>query len=275
MSKVPTVMTIAGSDSGAGAGIQADLKAFAAMGVYGTSALTAITAQNTLGVTDVFELPSSIIGSQIDAVVTDIGADAVKTGMLSSTAVIDCVVGKLQEHGLDRLVVDPVMVAQVGSRLLREDAVDALREHLLPMALLITPNRWEAEVLVGGPVTDVESARRAARELVSMGARTAVVKGGHLDGPPTDVLFDGSEFTEFTAERIQTTSTHGTGCTFASAAAACIARGQSVRDAVAAAKDYITGAIRAAQPIGGGHGPVDHFYRFRAGSSQDASSTEI
>ena len=266
MNSVPTAMTIAGSDSGAGAGIQADLKAFAAMGVYGTSVLTAITAQNTLGVTDVFELPASIIGSQIDAVVTDIGADAVKTGMLSSTAVIDCVVGKLREHNIEKLIVDPVMVAQAGSRLLREDAVDALRESLLPMALLVTPNRWEAEVLADRPVTDVESARRAAQELVAMGARSAVVKGGHLEGPPTDVFFDGTSFSEFTTERIQTASTHGTGCTFASAAAACIARGQPVRDAVAAAKDYITGAIRAARPIGGGHGPVHHFYRFRTGN---------
>ena len=255
-------MTIAGSDSGAGAGIQADLKAFAAMGVYGTSVLTAVTAQNTHGVTDVFELPASIIGSQIDAVLSDIGADAVKTGMLSSSAVIDCVVDNLREHAIDKLVVDPVMVAQAGSRLLHEDAVDALRQRLLPMALLVTPNRWEAEVLAGLPVTDVESARRAAQELVSLGARTALVKGGHLDGPPTDVLFDGSDFTEFTAERIQTTRTHGTGCTLASAIAACIACGQSVRDAVAASKEYITGAIRAAQPIGSGSGPVNHFYRF-------------
>ncbi len=257
-------MTIAGSDSGAGAGIQADLKAFAAMGVYGTSVLTAITAQNTLGVTDAFELPASIIGSQIDAVLTDIGADAVKTGMLSSSAVIDCVVEKAREHGVSALVVDPVMVAQAGSRLLREDAVDALRRRLLPVALLVTPNRWEAEVLAGRPVTDVAGARDAARALVEMGARSALVKGGHIDGPPTDVLFDGSEFTEFTAERIQTANTHGTGCTLASAIAACIARGMSVSEAVAAAKEYITGAIRAAQPIGGGHGPVNHFYRFRA-----------
>ena len=267
MTSVPAAMTIAGSDSGAGAGIQADLKAFAAMGVYGTSVLTAITAQNTLGVTGVFELPASIIASQIDAVVTDIGADAVKTGMLSSTAVIDCVVEKLQEHSVDKLVVDPVMVAQAGSRLLNEDAVDALRERLLPMALLVTPNRWEAEVLSGQSVSDVESARRAARELVSMGARSVLVKGGHLDGPPTDVLYDGSEFTEFTAERIQTANTHGTGCTLASAMAACIAKGQTVHDAVAASKEFITGAIRAAQPIGKGHGPVNHFYRFHTSHS--------
>ncbi len=258
-------MTIAGSDSGAGAGVQADLKAFAAMGVYGTSVLTAVTAQNTHGVTDAYELPASIIGSQIDAVLSDIGADAVKTGMLSSTAVIDCVVEKLREHAVEKLVVDPVMVAQAGSRLLREDAVMALRRDLMPLAVLVTPNRWEAEVLAGLPVTDVQSARLAARELVSMGAGSALVKGGHLDGPPTDVLFDGSEFTELTTVRIQTTSTHGTGCTLASAIAACIARGQSVRDAVAAGKDYITGAIRAAQPIGGGNGPVNHFYRFHSG----------
>ena len=265
MKAVPTAMTIAGSDSGAGAGVQADLKAFAAMGVYGTTALTAITAQNTRGVADVFELPASIIGAQIDAVAEDIGADAVKTGMLSGAAVIEVVVRKLREHDLGRrLVVDPVMVAQAGSRLLREEAVDALRDDLIPMALLVTPNRWEAEVLVDRPVTDVGSARQAARELVSMGARAAVVKGGHLDGPPTDVFFDGAEFAEFTAERIPTTSTHGTGCTFASAAAACLARGMPLRGAVAAAKEYVTGAIRAAQPIGGGNGPVNHFYRFGA-----------
>ena len=263
MTAIPTAMTIAGSDSGAGAGIQADLKAFAAMGVYGTSVLTAITAQNTHGVTEAYELPASIIGAQVDAVLSDIGADAVKTGMLSSSAVIDCVVEKLRSYAVEKLVVDPVMVAQAGSRLLREDAVEALRRDLMPMASLVTPNRWEAEVLSGRSVTDVAEARLAARELVLMGARSALVKGGHIHGPPTDVLFDGSEFTEFTAERVQTTSTHGTGCTLASAIAACVARGQSVQDAVAAGKEYVTGAIRAAQPIGGGNGPVNHFYKLR------------
>jgi hydroxymethylpyrimidine/phosphomethylpyrimidine kinase len=253
-------MTIAGSDSGGGAGIQADLKTFAALGVYGTSVLTAITAQNTQRVTAVQELPVSLVHSQIDAVMSDIGADAVKTGMLSSVAIIEAVVDKLKKHGLSNLVVDPVMVSKGGDRLLREDAVDALRSLLIPLARVVTPNIAEAEVLVGREIKSIDDARDAAGEIVGMGATTAVVKGGHLDGPATDILFDGNEFRAFTAQRISTTSDHGTGCTFASATAAGLAKGLSVRDAVAQAKRYVTAAMRHAFPMGQGHGPLNHFY---------------
>ena len=260
MKTVPRAMTIAGSDSGGGAGIQADLKTFAALGVYGTSVLTAITSQNTLRVTDVLELPTSLIGSQIDAVISDIGTDAVKTGMLSSSAIIEAVSEKIQEHGLSRLVVDPVMVAKGGDRLLQEEAVEALRAHLIPLAQVVTPNTPEARVLTGRDISTLEDAREAARDLVAMGAKTAVVKGGHLEGPATDMLYDGKEFTELTAQRIESTSTHGTGCTFASAIAAGLAKGLEVTEAVAQAKRYVTSAIQRAFPMGHGHGPLNHFY---------------
>ena len=260
MTVVPRAMTIAGSDSGGGAGIQADLKTFAALGVYGTSVLTAITSQNTLGVTDAMELPSSLVSSQIDAVISDIGADALKTGMLSSSEIIETVADKVREYGLSSLVVDPVMVAKSGDRLLQEEAVDALRDGLIPLARVVTPNVPEAEVLTGREIKDLGDARDAARDLVTMGAKAALVKGGHLPGAPTDILYDGEGFREYTAHRIETTSTHGTGCTLASAIAAGLARGMSISDAVAQAKDYVTAAIRHAFPMGQGHGPLNHFY---------------
>ncbi len=258
----PTALTIAGSDSGGGAGIQADLKTFAALGVYGTSAITAVTAQNTVGVTEVFELPPALVAAQIDAVVSDIGADAVKTGMLSSAGIIETVAAKVREHGLRPLVVDPVMVAKSGDRLLREDAVAALREQLLPLATVLTPNLPEAEALLGHPLATWDDVRAGAEELVSMGAGAVVMKGGHREGPATDLLYDGREFHEYTASRVDTTSTHGTGCTFASAIAAGLARGESLRGAVAMAKAYVTKALQSAYPIGHGHGPVHHFFRF-------------
>ena len=260
MRVISRAMTIAGSDSGGGAGIQADLKTFAAMGVYGTSVLTAITAQNTIEVTDVMELPVSLVRSQIDAVLSDIGTDAVKTGMLSSAAIIEAVAEKIEVYGLGNLVVDPVMVAKSGDRLLREDAVGALRSLLLPLATVVTPNIPEAEVLTGMKIDSVDGAREAAEKLVGMGAKSAVVKGGHLDGPASDIFFDGEELRVFTARRISTTSTHGTGCTFASATAAGLAKGLPVRDAVSQAKKYVTQTIRHAFPMGRGHGPLNHFY---------------
>ena len=260
LAKVARALTIAGSDSGGGAGVQADLKSFAAMGVYGTSVLTAITAQNTLAVTDVMELPVSLIESQIDAVVLDIGTDAVKTGMLSSAAIIEAVAGKIKEHGLVSLVVDPVMVAKSGDKLLRDEAIEVLRDLLLPLATLVTPNIPEAEALTGRSVADVDEAREAAIAIVGMGAKAVVVKGGHLVGPASDIFYDGEEFRVFTAQRISTTSTHGTGCTFASATAAGLARGMPLRDSVSQAKRYVTEAIRRAYPMGRGHGPLNHFY---------------
>jgi len=263
-------MTIAGSDSGGGAGIQADLKTFAALGVYGTSVLTAITAQNTVAVTAVHEVPADIIAAQIYAVVTDIGVDAVKTGMLSSGAIIECVAASLEKHrgnddsgapGLGRLVVDPVMVAKSGDSLLREDAVGALRDQLLPLAAVVTPNIPEAETLTGRSIVTDDDVRKAARAIVAMGAASVVVKGGHREGPATDLYYDGSKFREFTAPRIETLNTHGTGCTFASAVAAGLAKGLATEDAVGQAKEFVTEAIRRSFPIGRGHGPLNHFYK--------------
>ena len=261
----PTAMTVAGSDSGGGAGIQADLKTFAALGVYGTSAITAVTAQNTLRVTAVQELPPEMVTAQIDAVVADIGADAVKTGMLASSTIIEAVAASVREHGLDRLVVDPVMVAKGGDRLLREDAVEALQTQLIPLALVVTPNIPEAQALLGRSIASVAEAREAAREIVEgLGARSAVVKGGHLEGPAIDVFYDGRDYHEVSAARLRTTSTHGTGCTFASAIAAHLALGREPADAVRRAKRYVTRALRAAAPIGRGHGPLHHLYRLGA-----------
>ena len=259
--KIPKAMTIAGSDSGGGAGVQADLKTFAALGVYGASTLTAITAQNTVAVTAVHDIPTDVITAQIDAVLTDIGADAVKTGMLSSSDIIECVCEALEVHGVQRLVVDPVMIAKSGDALLREDAIGSLRTRLLPLAMVVTPNIPEAEALTETTLVSDAAVRRAAEAIVGMGARSVVVKGGHREGPATDLFYDGKEFKEFTAPRFDTVNTHGTGCTFASAVAAGLARGMVVTDAVALAKDYVTEGIRHSFSIGQGHGPLNHFYR--------------
>ena len=256
------VLTIAGSDSGGGAGIQADLKTFAALGVYGMSAVTAITAQNTLGVSAVQDISLDVIEAQIDAVVGDIGVDAVKTGMLSSPEIVSLVARKAEEHGFERLVVDPVMVAATGARLLRESAVDAVKRELIPAATVVTPNTFEAEVLTGRTVTTESEMKEAARAIHSLGPRYVVVKGGHMQGSAqsTDLLFDGRDFIEYPAQRIDTTSTHGTGCTFASAIAAGLARGLGVPDAVGEAKEYVTRAIATAFPVGQGRGPLNHFH---------------
>ncbi len=259
--RVPSALTIAGSDSGGGAGIQADLKTFAALGVYGTSALTAITAQNTVGVTAVHEIPTEVIAAQIEAVISDIGADAVKTGMLSSSAIVEMVAQELKRHRVERLVVDPVMIAKSGDSLLQAEAVEALRSKLVPLAAVVTPNIPEAEVLTGMTVASLDDMRRAAEHIVGMGARSVVVKGGHLAGPATDLFYDGAQFKEFTAPRIDPVNTHGTGCTFASAVAAGLACDMSVFDSVAQAKEYVTEAIFRSFPIGQGHGPLNHFYK--------------
>jgi hydroxymethylpyrimidine/phosphomethylpyrimidine kinase len=254
-----TALTIAGSDSGGGAGIQADLKTFAARGVYGASVLTAVTAQNTLGVSAVLELPPDLVEAQLDAVLGDLGADAAKTGMLSSQPLIEAVAGRLRRWGVGRLVVDPVMVAKSGDRLLREDAEGALRALLLPLALVVMPNLPEAEALSGRPATDRAGMEEAARRIAALGPRYVVVKGGHSEGAPVDLLFDGERFEELAAERIPGRNTHGTGCTFSAAIAAELAKGAGVREAAAEAKRYITEAIRQAPGIGGGHGPLNHF----------------
>ena len=255
-------MTIAGSDSSAGAGIQADLKTFAALGVYGTSVITAITAQNTQGVRQVEDVSPDIVAAQIDAIISDIGADVVKTGMLPNAAIIEVVVEKVREYGLTELVVDPVMQATGGDSLMAKDAVTAIRERLLPMALVFTPNLFEAAALVGQEVTGLDGMRWAAKEIAGMGARNVVVKGGHLDGPAVDVFYNGRDFHEFAAPRVDTINTHGTGCTFASAIAAFLAKGLDVRQAVTAAKAYVTKALQSSYPLGQGNGPVHHFFRY-------------
>ncbi len=257
----PTAMTIAGSDSGGGAGIQADLKTFAALGVFGTTAITAITAQNTLGVDAVQEVDLDVISSQIDAVISDIGVDAAKTGMLSSAGIIETVAERVSHHGMELIVVDPVMVATSGARLLREDAITALVTRLLPLGLVVTPNLAEAEALVDRPLSTDDQIRDAAREIHDMGPGHVIIKGGHLSGDAAvDVLFDGQAFHEYSADRIETRNTHGTGCTFSSAIAAGLARGMSVPDAVGLAKAFVTEAIRRAYPVGQGSGPLHHLY---------------
>ena len=261
MKLIPTAMTIAGSDSGGGAGIQADLKTFAALGVYGTSVLTAITAQNTVGVTAVHEVPTDIIAAQMDAVFTDIGTGAVKTGMLVSTSIIECVATQLERHSVPWLVVDPVMVAKSGDRLLWEDAIEALRLRLLPKASVITPNIPEAEALTGLQITNDGVVREAAKIFLDMGAQAVVVKGGHRKGPATDLFYDGRRFQEFSSPRIATVNTHGTGCSFASAIAAGLANDMNLLQAVAQAKEYVTEAIRRSFTMGKGHGPLNHFYK--------------
>jgi hydroxymethylpyrimidine/phosphomethylpyrimidine kinase len=260
--KICKALTIAGSDSGAGAGIQADLKTFAALGVYGTSAITAITAQNTLGVTDIVELNPKIVAAQIDAVIEDIGAQAVKTGMLANTAIIQCVVEKLQQHKLTNVVVDPVMVATSGDLLLEKNAVNALRSLLVPLAMVVTPNIPEANQLAGMTITDARDIRRAAQRIADLGPQSVLIKGGHRRGPATDLFFDGKKFRQLRTPRIRTTHTHGTGCTLSAAIAAYLARGEKLESAIMHAKTYITAAIRKGFAVGSGHGPVHHFFRY-------------
>ena len=256
---VPRALSIAGSDPSAGAGIQADLKTFSALGVYGLSALTAITAQNTRGVYGVMEVPIALIEAQIEAVLSDIGADAAKTGMLSSPAITTAVARQVEQWHL-RLVVDPVMYAKGGNALLQPEAVATLRSLLLPLAEVVTPNLPEAQVLTGRSIVTLDDMREAARMIHDQGPHHVVVKGGHRTEEPIDIYFDGTEILELHAERIQTVHTHGTGCTFSAAITALLARGLPVRQAVIEAKRYITEALRHAPGIGHGHGPVEHFW---------------
>ena len=262
MRKIHKALTIAGSDSGAGAGIQADLKTFAAHGVYGTSVITAITAQNTRGVTRIFELDANLVAAQIDAVIQDIGADAIKTGMLSNSAIIEVVAEKVREYKMSNLVVDPVMVAKSGDLLLRADAIEALKSRLIPLAMIVTPNLPEAEQLTGIGGTRVQSLKDAARKILDMGAKSVVIKGGHRKGPATDLFYDGKKFRSFSAARVRTKNTHGTGCTFSAAITANLAKGEKLEQAVSHAKTYMTRAIRKSFMIGSGHSPVHHFYDF-------------
>jgi hydroxymethylpyrimidine kinase/phosphomethylpyrimidine kinase len=258
--KLPVALTIAGSDSGGGAGIQADLKTFAALGVHGTCAITAITAQNTVAVTEIFELAPSLVRAQIDAIFDDIGVQAAKTGMLSSAAIIEAVASAVRARGIRNLVVDPVMVAKGGARLLRDDAVGALRSQLLPLATVLTPNLPEAEVLLGRPIASLDERRAAARDLQKLGPRIVVLKGGHADGEAIDLFWDGTEMVELTAERVATMNTHGSGCAFSAAIAAFLARGSDALSAVREAKRFISGAIEFSLELGHGHGPVNPMF---------------
>ncbi len=265
-------LTIAGSDSGGGAGIQADLKTFSALGVFGTSALTAITAQNTTGVFGVQELPPEFVGAQIDAVMNDIGTDAAKTGMLFSAEIIAVVADMIRRHNIPNLVVDPVMVAKSGDALLRRDAVRALIEQLLPLALVVTPNIPEAEEILGRTLNTEDEIKLAASEIGGMGPKYVVIKGGHREGDAVDVVWDGRGINLMGSPRFATRNTHGTGCTFSAAIAAHLARGLDPMAAISAAKRYITEAIANAFQIGQGQGPVHHLYRFFTSEGEPASS---
>ncbi|MCY4436090.1 MAG: bifunctional hydroxymethylpyrimidine kinase/phosphomethylpyrimidine kinase [Chloroflexi bacterium] len=255
------VLTIAGSDSGAGAGIQADLKTFSALGVYGSTVVTAVTAQNTCGVQDWLALPPSLVAEQIRSVRSDIGAVAVKTGMLANAEIIDVVAAQMKAEPPQALVVDPVMAAKGGDPLVDDTAVAGYRESLFPLATIVTPNLPEVERILGRQVQAESEMRRAAQAIVEFGCRAALIKGGHAAGSARDILFDGSEFYTYEQERIATNNDHGTGCTLASAIAAYLALGLKLPDAVREAKEYLTGALRHAYAIGAGHSPVNHFWR--------------
>jgi hydroxymethylpyrimidine/phosphomethylpyrimidine kinase len=261
--KIPVALTIAGSDSGGGAGIQADIKTFAALGVHGTSAITAVTAQNTLTVTDILEVSPGMVTAQIDAVMSDFEVMAAKTGMLASSKVIEAVAAAITKHGIPNLVVDPVMIAKGGASLLRDDAIGALRVLMLPLATVITPNLPEAEVILGRLVRTLDDRKQAARDLVALGAHAAVVKGGHSEDDVTDIYWDGIEMVELTGTRFPTTNTHGSGCVFSAAIAAGLAKGLEPLAAVKGAKEFISGAIEHSLELGFGHGPVNPTFKNR------------
>lgn len=259
---MPTALTIAGSDSGAGAGIQADLKTFAAHGVYGTCAITALTAQNTIGINAVHVVPDEFLTAQIEAVVSDFGCDAVKTGMLANSAIVEAVAAAVESMDLPNLVVDPVMVTKSGDHLLDDEAVHAVRWTLLRLARVVTPNIPEAEVLAKMAIASVADMREAAARIAAFKPAAVIIKGGHLAGPKVvDLLFEQGHFHEFSAARIESRNTHGTGCTFAAAIAAHLARGAALKDALPAAKAYVEGAMRQGIPLGKGHRPLNHFWR--------------
>lgn len=271
MSKVAKALTIAGSDSGGGAGIQADLKTFQELDVFGMSAVTAVTVQNTLGVRNVYPLPPEAAAEQIDAVGSDLGVDALKTGMLFSAEIIQAVAGRIRAFGWTKVVVDPVMIAKGGASLLLPEAVQALKAHLLPLAYVVTPNIPEAETLSGIRILSMEDRREAARRISSFGAQQVVIKGGHAESGDQviDLLYDGAEFTELTGRRIPTRHTHGTGCTFSAAITAELAKGAEAVQAVRTARAFIQAAIENELALGQGHGPTNHFaYRRLQGGSR-------
>lgn len=257
-----SALTIAGSDSGAGAGIQADLKTFAAHGVYGTTVITAITAQNTLGITMVEALSTDIVTAQLEAVMSDFGAHAAKTGMLANAAIVEAVAAAVQDLEIPYLVVDPVMVAKSGDRLLEDEAAVAMTSELIPRAFLVTPNIPEATALTGIEIRSDDDRREAARRISSLGATAVVIKGGHLPSDDIrDLLYWKGAFQEFRSARVPGSHTHGTGCTFAAAITAHLALGHTLDDAVPRAQHYVAAAIRHAPGLGRGHGPMNHFWR--------------
>lgn len=256
-----TALTIAGSDSGGGAGIQADIKTFSAHGVFGMSVITSVTAQNTVEVRSVQHIENDIIRDQIAAVLEDIGADAVKIGMLGSAKIVGLVAEMLTEYPPEYVIVDPVMISKSGHRLLEDDAAFELKNKLIPIATLVTPNIPEAEVLSDFTIQSKQDLYKACEAIHQLGAQAVFLKGGHLAGNPDDLFYDGKTFTWFKSERIQTSNTHGTGCTLSAAIAANLALGQNLLQAIGNAKEYITGAIQNSLSIGNGHGPLNHFYR--------------
>ncbi|WP_334073389.1 bifunctional hydroxymethylpyrimidine kinase/phosphomethylpyrimidine kinase [Paenibacillus sp. A14] len=280
LSRIPKALTIAGSDSGGGAGIQADLKTFQELDVYGMSAITAITVQNTLGVSGVYPLPPAAAAEQIRAVGSDLGVDALKTGMLFDAEIIRAVAAEIRRFRWKRVVVDPVMIAKGGETLLQQEAVAALREELLPLAQVVTPNIPEAEALSGLPIRTMQERREAAKRIRAMGPEIVVIKGGHderdAEGGGTsrssspsgvevvDLVYDGSHFTELVGLRVHTVHTHGTGCTFSAALAAALAKGAALQEAVRTARAFIQAAIEDSLELGHGHGPTNHWaYRRR------------
>ncbi|HHY06783.1 MAG TPA: bifunctional hydroxymethylpyrimidine kinase/phosphomethylpyrimidine kinase [Clostridia bacterium] len=254
------VLTIAGSDSSGGAGIQADLKTFCAHGVFGMSVITAVTAQNTCEVKAVQDISPAIIGKQIEAIFEDIEVDAVKIGMVSQIASIKIIAEKLAGYRPAHIVLDPVMVSKSGYALLNPEAATILQKELIPLSTIVTPNIYEAEIIAGIKIKSLEDMKEAARLIMGIGPLAVLVKGGHMEGEPIDILFEGNDFTYFGAERIITRNTHGTGCTLSAAIAANLALGMNVKQAVKQAKEYITTAIRHSLAIGGGAGPTNHFY---------------
>jgi hydroxymethylpyrimidine/phosphomethylpyrimidine kinase len=254
---IPVALTIAGSDPSGGAGIQADLKTFSALKVYGMSVISALTAQNTKGITGVLDIPPTFLGAQLDTVLEDIRPGAVKTGMLYTAGNVETAAQKVRQYGLSNLIVDPVMTSTSGSALLAEEAVDRMRRCLLPLALIVTPNTVEAGVLTGRVIRTHEDMEEAALQIHSFGPKFIYLKGGHLEGAAADVLFDGHEFTWLTMDRIMTNDAHGTGCVLSAAATAYVARGEPVASAVRQAKDFVTRAIGNGLRLGSGAGPCD------------------
>lgn len=253
-------LTIAGSDSCGGAGIQADLKTFCALGTYGMSVITAVTAQNTKGVAEIREMDGGIVTSQIDCIYNDIRVDAVKIGMVSSVEIIGAIAASLVKNHAENIVLDPVMISKSGYHLLKPEAKQALIEKLFPLALIVTPNLFEAEEITGCKIETIAQMQTAAKEIMALGAKSVVVKGGHLEGDAVDVFYDGTSFAYYKSERFSTKNTHGTGCTFSSAIAALTARGVALPDALHGAKEYISTAIEHGIPLGAGPGPTNHFY---------------